>query len=151
MPKRRRHRATADAPWRHDGHAATSRTIPAVRLLSVAMLLLGAWLLMVPWITGYPFTEPAVDAHLNEAIVGVAVAVVGVAGMAKPRQVVKLRLASAVLGGWLAAAPFVLDYGAAERAQVARVNDVAVGVLIVILSAVSLTLARTARERAGSR
>ncbi|MER5213599.1 SPW repeat protein [Streptomyces sp. NPDC002838] len=78
-------------------------------LISAMMPAAGVWLFIGAWIIGYPFNEPAVDAHLNEMIVGVVVFLVAVARMVRQRGPVSDLAVAA--GAWLIAAPFVVSYG----------------------------------------
>ncbi|WP_107308383.1 SPW repeat domain-containing protein [Streptomyces qaidamensis] len=113
-------------------------------LISAMMLAAGIWLFIGAWIIGYPFNEPAVDAHLNEMIVGVVVFLVAVARMVRQRGPVS-EIVVAAAGAWLVAAPFVVSYGDTSKADAARINDIATGSVLILLATVSLLLARVRR------
>ncbi|MFD4247055.1 SPW repeat protein [Streptomyces sp. NPDC058525] len=113
-------------------------------LVSFLMLLVGIWLLVGAWVIGYPFNEPAVDAHLNEMIVGVVVFLVALARLLRRRGPVS-DLIIAVAGAWLIVAPFVIGYGGTSKADAARINEVATGIVLILLAAVSLLAGRTRR------
>ncbi|WP_162638599.1 SPW repeat domain-containing protein [Streptomyces bacillaris] len=115
--------------------------------ISGLMLLSSLWLFVGAWIIGYPFTEPAVDAHLIEILVGVVVFCVALARLIRPRGWVSDVLVLAG-GVWLFVAPFVVSYGDTAAADAARVNDITVGCVLVVLSALPLAIALTA-SRAG--
>ncbi|GAB3971429.1 SPW repeat domain-containing protein [Streptomyces sparsus] len=117
-------------------------------VVSLLLLLVGVWLFVGAWIIGYPFTAPAVDAHLMEMIIGIVVFLVAVARLVRPRGPLSDVLVL-VAGVALAAAPFVFGYGDTYRADAARVNDVVTGVVLVLLAAVSLVFLK--RARSGSR
>ncbi|MBT2367284.1 SPW repeat protein [Streptomyces sp. ISL-10] len=101
----------------------------------------GVWLLVGAWIIGYPFNEPAVDAHLHEMIVGVVVFLVATARLLGRHGWVT-DLIIVVAGAWLIAAPFLISYGDTSQADAARTNDVVTGIVLILLAAVSLLLAR---------
>ncbi|MEU0098695.1 hypothetical protein [Streptomyces sp. NPDC006267] len=115
--------------------------------ISALLLIVSLWLFVGAWVIGYPFTEPAVDAHLTEILVGIVVLCVAMARLIRPRG-----RASDVLvlagGVWLTVAPFVVSYGDTAAADAARVNDITVGCVLVLLAVVSLAIAFTA-SRAG--
>ncbi|WP_078606953.1 SPW repeat domain-containing protein [Streptomyces flavidovirens] len=113
-------------------------------LISVLMLLAGVWLFVAAWVIGYPFNEPAVDAHLNEMAVGVVVFLVAVARLVRRRGPVSDLVVTAA-GAWIIAAPFVVSYGDSSKADAARINDVATGVVVIVLSVISLWIARERR------
>jgi hypothetical protein len=81
------------------------------------------------------------DASWSDVVVGVALAVVALVGIAKPNGTASLVLTTTALGAWLVAAPFVLSYSNATRA---RWNDIVVGAVVIALSMTSLP--RTARR-----
>ncbi|MER7700930.1 SPW repeat protein [Streptomyces sp. NPDC096095] len=111
--------------------------------ISGLMLLASLWLFVGAWIIGYPFTEPAVDAHTVEILIGIVVFCVALARLIRPRGRVSdvLVLAGGVL---LIVAPFVVSYGDTAAADAARVNDITVGCVLVVLAVVSLAIALTA-------
>ncbi|MEI7032252.1 SPW repeat domain-containing protein [Streptomyces pratensis] len=138
-----------DAPPPHSRVSPPPRTFarglrnePVTALMLIASL----WLFVGAWVLGYPFNEPAGDAHLTEIIIGIVVFCVAVARLVKPRG----RASDLVVlagGAWLIVAPFAVSYGDTAAADAARVNDIAVGGVLVVLSAVSLILARTVSSR----
>lgn len=94
------------------------------RWKDVAMLILGLWLLISPFIL--PYADYAGIAALNSYILGVGVMVFAAIALARPQlweEQVNL-----VLGVWLFIAPFVLGFQA-ETAPM--VNHIVVGLLIV--------------------
>lgn len=115
--------------------------------ISFLLLMVSLWLFVGAWVIGYPFTEPAVDAHTVEILAGIVVFCVALARLIRPRGQVSdvLVLAAGVL---LIVAPFVVSYGDTAAADAARVNDITVGCVLVVLAVVSLSIALTA-SRAG--
>jgi SPW repeat len=83
----------------------------------------------------------------NDVLVGIVVAVLAVARLARPLMNPSLSWTNALLGLWLVVAPFVLGYGVAVEAealatagavggaQAAMWNDVIVGVIVLVLGA----------------
>lgn len=114
-------------------------------LISTLMLLAGIWLFVGAWVIDYPFNEPAVDAHLQEMIVGVIVFLVAVARFVRPSGTAP-DLIVLLAGAWLVAAPFVLSYGDTSKADAARFNNVTVGTLLILLAVVSLLLAQAEKQ-----
>ncbi|WP_432075378.1 SPW repeat domain-containing protein [Streptomyces wuyuanensis] len=114
------------------------------------MLLVSLWLFVGARVIGYPFTEPSGDAHLTEILVGVVVLLVAVARLVHPRG----RMSDILVlvgGAWLIVAPFLFGYGDTEATDAARVNDVTVGSLLVLLAALSLALTVRTQSRARER
>jgi hypothetical protein len=85
--------------------------------------ILGVWLFIAPLVFNY--AEPA--ARLNEAIVGLAVAIVSVLASSVP----PLRFVNVALGGWLMLAPNLFDYG--DR-TLPTAHEIILGGLIICAS-----------------
>ena len=97
-------------------------------------LVLGVWLIISPFVIGYfvPSASSTV-AVANDGILGVLLVACSwwiVAAMAANVGVSAFQV---LCGIWLIIAPFVLRY---RELPVATVNDVAVGVLVLIVSAI---------------
>lgn len=86
-------------------------------------LILGAWLIVAPWILSYNYAA----ARQNDLWVGILVIIAAIVAMFWGFA----RFANTALGIWLIIAPFVLGYGAVNAATF---NDVIVGAVIVALS-----------------
>jgi SPW repeat len=98
-----------------------------------ASFALGLWLALSPWICGYAEQQHAATG--NAAFMGIALAL-GSHFQASVDAHSSMWLALAA-GGWLAAAPFVLGFGAAV---VPSINCIAVGTLVMALAASALSL-----------
>lgn len=107
----------------------------------------GAWLLVAPFALSYSTTGVGFRAYWNDVLVGIAVIAVAAPQIAAPGRLPALPPAGALLGVWLAAAPFVLGYAAAGGAPHAAANDVVVGVLLVLLVLLGRSLGRRLPER----
>lgn len=94
---------------------------------------LGLWLAMSPWICGYADEQPAATG--NAAFLGIALAL-GSHFQASVDARSALWLYFTV-GAWLAAAPFVLEFGVAV---LPAANCIAVGTLVMVLAASALSL-----------
>ena len=105
----------------------------AARWQGWAGFALGLWLAMSPWIFGYADEQPAATG--NAAFMGIALAL-GSHFQASIDARSTLWLYFAV-GAWLAAAPFVLEFGAAV---LPALNCIAVGTLLMALAASALSL-----------
>lgn len=123
-----------------------TRVTDNVQVINFVLLAIGVWLFNAAWIFGYPTNEPAIDAHLNELLACAGLVIIAGARMRRPLRHPLFDAVNMMLGGWLALAPFLVEYGD-DRAQTARVNDLICGVLVVILAGTSLILTRRAQRR----
>jgi hypothetical protein len=99
----------------------------------------GIWLLLAPSVIDYGAGSAADE---NDVGVGAAVALLALVRAVAPRSVPVLSGVSLVLGAWLVVAPFLLAYESSD----ATVNDIVVGLVIIVLSAISVGVAiRTQR------
>lgn len=113
--------ATVDSPARSQ-----------IRILSGINLVLGAWLIMVPFLFGAPAA-----ALWNDVVVGALVLALAGVRVSKPTSGTKsASWINAAIGLWLIVAPFVLGYGTGGPMW----NDVIVGVLILAFGACSAYL-----------
>ena len=110
----------------------------------------GAWLLVAPFALSYSTTGTGFRAYWNDVVVGVAVIAVAALQIAAPGRLSALPPLAAALGGWLAAAPFVLGFASNDGASGAVVNDVLVGALVVVLALVGRSLAADSRVATSS-
>lgn len=94
---------------------------------------LGLWLALSPWVCGYAETEHAATG--NAAFMGIALAL-GAHFQASldARSAMWLHFAA---GAWLAAAPFVLGFGAV---MVPAINSIVVGTLVMAAASSALSL-----------
>lgn len=112
--------------------------------LSALVFLAGVWLVLAPFVLGYP---DGFAGWWNDIVVGVAVAVVALVRMVAPIRAATVGLVNISLGAWLVAAPFVLSYNDDRVAAAATVNDLTVGVGIAALAALSMVAGRQGRGR----
>jgi hypothetical protein len=97
----------------------------------------GVWLTAAPFLLGYSTTGTGFRAYWNDVAVGLAVVAVLLPRVAVPaRAATRLVTVTLVLGAWLAAAPFVLGF--ATVLVRAAVNDVLVGLALVVLAGLAL-------------
>lgn len=112
-----------------------------VRTASGANVVLGAWLIVSPVV----FFTTAVS-YWNNLIVGIAVVVLSGLRVMMPRASTKmLSWINVLLGIWLVASPFVLDYDMGSIAW----NDVIVGILLVGLASWAANRPKPAPARPG--
>ena len=90
-----------------------------------AILILGAWLFVSPFILGY---APLAAAAWNAYVVGAAVAILAASALWVPSFGLDEEWGNLALGLWLVAAPFVLGFFGSE--PLAAWNQIVVGVLI---------------------
>lgn len=112
--------------------------------LSAMVFLAGVWLVLAPFVLGYPDGSAG---RWNDIVVGVAVAVVALVRMVAPIRSVTVGLVNVGLGVWLVAAPFVLFYNDEAVAAAGTVNDLVAGVVIIALAAASMVAGRRSRGR----
>lgn len=97
-------------------------------------VLLGAWLFVAPWANGYAGIGATEDHTL-----GIIVLLLALGSVAVPRSVDAFAIMNLIAGIWVAAAPFMFGY---DSIRVAASNDVGIGLLIVLLSAIRAGSAR---------
>jgi hypothetical protein len=90
-----------------------------------AILILGAWLFLSPFILGY---APLAAAAWNAYLVGAVVVILAATSLWVPSFAMDEEWANLMLGLWLVAAPFVLGFYSAD--SLAAWNQIVVGVLI---------------------
>lgn len=88
-----------------------ARHLSSKRWQDGAILLLGIWLFVSPWVLGYPNDSPPA---LNAFIAGTIIAVLAVFDLYK--TYVWAVLVNIVLGAWVAASPWLVDV-VADRAM----------------------------------
>lgn len=95
------------------------------RTLSGINMLLGAWLIVSPYILSYSSTT----AKWNQTIFGVVILLLAVARYIMPRLELASWLAG-LAGIWMIIAPFILNYSTA----VAYWNEVLVGIVVAMVA-----------------
>jgi hypothetical protein len=111
-------------------------------------VVLGLWLIVAPWVLDYSGQDNAV---WNRVVVGAAIAVLAITRMVSPVSTAPLSWVNVVLGGWLVVAPFVLTYNDTTETAAIYWNDIVVGVLVLILAAISAVTGRASgRGRIGA-
>lgn len=106
-------------------------------------LVLGAWVLLSPWVLG--FTELNRPTW-NAIVTGVGIAVIAAAAVGARSP--SMAWANVLLGAWLFVSPWVLDYTAVETA--AR-NAWIVGAVVVLLAAITAITGGRVDQRPASR
>ncbi len=113
------------------------------------MFLCAVWLGFAPFALHYGFPTLSAAVDTNDVTVAVVVGALAFTRVVAPRDLPWFSVLSAVLGAWLVLAPLVLDYSAARQPGYAVVNDVVVGLALLVLGTVSATM--TYRQRAAER
>jgi hypothetical protein len=90
-----------------------------------AILILGAWLFVSPFILGY---APLAAAAWNAYVVGAAVAILAASALWVPSFGLDEEWGNLALGLWLVAAPFLLGFYSAD--SLAAWNQIVVGILV---------------------
>ncbi|SFQ58948.1 SPW repeat-containing protein [Amycolatopsis arida] len=99
-------------------------------------MLAGVWLVVSPWLLDHPGTAAGFNAAWNDILVGVLVFLVAGARAVSPYATLPWSWVPIVLGIWLVAAPYVLGFAAESRPV--TVNDIVMGALIAVLTAVGV-------------
>lgn len=105
-----------------NAQTATAHASGPIRLTSSLNVILGAWLIIAPFVF-----NSSTPAFWNDIVVGALVLILAAVRISKPQP--STRAASwtnAGLGVWLVIAPFVLNYSV----PAAGWNDIVVGILI---------------------
>ncbi|EST33385.1 hypothetical protein N566_19430 [Streptomycetaceae bacterium MP113-05] len=114
---------------------------------AVLTALAAFWLFIAAWAIGYDATESGGDAYLNESVVGVLLLFLALSRFLRPLRQVFASVGVLLLGAWLIVSPFIWGYGEPpfEAAGAPQV-EWATGAVVLILGALSLFWARTARR-----
>ena len=107
-----------------------------VQVLSGINIVLGAWLIIAPFVLGYQ----TMVALWNNIIVGAIVLILAWIRAANPNSMPGLSWINVILGVWLIIAPFVLGYASTTGI---RWNDIVVGIGIAVFGAWSALVAPT--------
>jgi hypothetical protein len=102
----------------------------------------GAWLVAAPLLLDHRSAGTAF-AVWNDVLVGAALLVFAVIRIVRPAGTAVLSLVSSGAGVWLIAAPFVGQYTGALHATL---NDMIVGLLVVMIAGIGWTVGRAPRR-----
>ena len=102
-----------------------------VKVLSGINIVLGAWIIIAPFVLGYS-NDPV--ALWNNVIIGAIVVILAWIRAANPASAPGLSWVNAILGVWLIIAPFVLGT-ASTAGSGAEWNDIIVGIGIAVFGA----------------
>ena len=102
----------------------------------------GTWLIMAPLVLDHSTADIAF-AGWNDVIVGLSIVALAFLRVVMPADTAPLSLVIAGLGGWLVLAPFVRGY---HTAPLATLNDVVVGIAVVLLATASWRAGRPLRR-----
>jgi hypothetical protein len=124
---------------RADVHAGHYVRQPATggRWTDALVFLAGVWLVAASAPLAYAATG-RFDVFWNDAVVGIAVAVVTLTRLVRATVPASTAAITAALGAWLVAAPFVLGYGGGTADARLMWSDLLVGLTILTLSLAGL-------------
>jgi hypothetical protein len=94
---------------------------------SGANLVLAAWIIVSPWTLGY---DSYTSVDINHLVVGVSVLGFALARCLRPLTTTPLSVLNVMLGAWLVASQFVLDYSAIADTTALMWNGVWTGVAV---------------------
>jgi hypothetical protein len=98
-------------------------------------LILGIWLIISPWVIGFP-TSAATGITL---VVGIAVLIAAIAALSSIDAVRGARWLNLVLGIWVIISPWVLRFATSNNATA---SNVVAGALVVIFAWIGLAMRR---------
>lgn len=110
--------------------------------VSAAMVLIGTWLVVQPFMWNYGNTVGGFDARVNDLVVGVLVVTAAIARLTGRIRMITATVVPAALGGWLLVTPFLLGHGFGADSTRATVVDVLAASAIVVLATVGYLDAR---------
>jgi hypothetical protein len=112
-------------------------------------VLAGTWLIIAPLVLDHGTADVAFIGW-NDVIVGLAIVALAFLRVVMPDDTAPLSLVNLGLGAWLIVAPFVRGY---HTAPLATLNDIVVGIAVVVLAGANWKAARAVRhtDRAGRR
>jgi hypothetical protein len=87
------------------------------------------------------------EAQWNDVVMGAAIAAASLARVAKPVETRPLGWVNVILGTWLLVVPFAWRYGTVLGSAPAVWNDIAVGLVVVLLSGIGLLPAGAGPDR----
>lgn len=102
-----------------------------VRLAMVALLVIGAWLVLASLALDYGSSGAA----LSNTIMGILLIVLALVGMRSPLDASPICYVIGLVGLWLAVSPFVLAY---SSQILVMANNLWIGLVTVVLSAFSI-------------
>jgi hypothetical protein len=111
------------------------------------VLLTGLYLAISPWVVGFTLTAPRVA--VNDLILGLAVAVVGLGLAQAPAVMYRLSWAMVGIGGWTVIAPWVMSEAYDNTGLV--VNNVITGGLTILLGLCAAAMLMSATRRLSER
>jgi hypothetical protein len=121
-----------------------SAQVASAVMASALVFIAGIWLIIAPFSLDYRNTGGEFSGYWNDVVIGVALAAVALVRIVSPVATAPLSVINVLLGMWLIIAPFILGYNEGADAAAATVNDIIVGVLVVLLATVSLLSGRSA-------
>lgn len=104
----------------------------------------GVWLVIAPFVLGYAFLAAPL---WNDIVCGALIIVLAGIRRSNILRYEGLSYTNAGIGAWLIIAPFVLDYGGL---MAPTWNDVAVGILVLIMGIWSASASRNAAHTPGA-
>jgi hypothetical protein len=122
-------------------HAKPGMVRRLVDTPSFLVAVTGAWLVAAPLLLDHHLAATAF-ASWNDVLVGTTLAVLAAIRVIRPAGTAALSLLNSGLGVWLIAAPFVGNY---TTALYATLNDMIVGLLVIMFAGVSWFVGRNPR------
>ncbi|ANS28655.1 Conserved putative membrane protein [Rhodococcus opacus] len=103
-------------------------------MVSTITLLFGLWVAMSPFLWHESGTTFWSIARWNEILVGLAIAALGFARLARPLRLLTASTLGGLFGGWLLLSPFLFDYGLGTGTTPATINDILVGLTVIAVT-----------------
>ncbi len=96
--------------------------------MTLIFVLSGLWLALSPYILGFAWHTTA---WWNALVIGIALVILGVIRFASREQFEGLRWTALVLGAWMVASPFVVEYVVVTAAMW---NAIIIGAVMIVAS-----------------
>lgn len=112
-------------------YAQAQNELQMARVASIGNVLAGLWLIAAPFVLGFQAVQVA---EWNHIVIGAAVAIIAIIRASDPDHRAAMSWTNVVLGVWLIASPWVLNYNGVNDAQT---NSIVMGVIVILLGAFS--------------
>ncbi|MDN3359639.1 SPW repeat protein [Actinomadura sp. DC4] len=115
-----------------------------VEMLEGLVILTGLYMAISPWVVHFRSTSP--DVAVNDLIVGLALAIIGLGLMLFPERALGLGWMLIPIGIWLIILPWVASAGHSATRGIIW-NNLVVGIIVCLLGAATAAMAAMGRRR----
>lgn len=115
-----------------------------MEMLEGLVILTGLYMAISPWVVHFRSTSP--DVAVNDLIVGLALAIIGLGLMLFPERALGLGWMLIPIGIWLIILPWVASAGHSATRGIIW-NNLVVGIIVCLLGAATAAMAAMGRRR----